>query len=42
MGQTRCGDACVNTITDRMNCGGCGNVCAEGQSCLGGMCRAAM
>jgi hypothetical protein len=29
---------CVNLQTDSNNCGGCGNVCPAGQTCMGGTC----
>jgi hypothetical protein len=38
-GQERCGDACVDTATDRANCGACGVVCPAGETCGGGSCR---
>jgi hypothetical protein len=37
-GTTRCGDACVDTDVDPMNCGGCGVGCAPGQVCSGAVC----
>src|SRR6185369_4790591 len=30
--------ACVDTNTSAANCGGCGNACDPGQSCVGGAC----
>jgi outer membrane protein assembly factor BamB len=30
----------VDTSSDAANCGGCGNPCAAGQDCSGGLCRA--
>ena len=38
MGLTACGGACVDTLTDRANCGRCASVCARGQSCVAGAC----
>ena len=35
---TKCGKTCVNTATDRANCGACGKACAAGESCKGGVC----
>lgn len=35
---TICGDACVNTMTDPKNCGGCGRACLTGQYCSSGAC----
>jgi hypothetical protein len=37
--QTCCGNKCVDTKTDDQNCGGCGNPCAAGESCVDGACR---
>jgi hypothetical protein len=37
-GRTACGGRCVDTTTDPRNCGGCGEVCAEGQACVDGAC----
>jgi hypothetical protein len=37
-GQTRCNGVCVDTLTDGMNCGGCGRVCENVNSCQQGMC----
>jgi hypothetical protein len=36
---TRCGRTCIDTEGDRLNCGGCGNVCPSGV-CIGGSCDA--
>ena len=33
-----CGGSCINTQTDASNCGGCGVVCALGQTCSAGVC----
>ncbi|MRG97358.1 PE-PGRS family protein [Polyangium spumosum] len=32
------GGGCGDTMTDAMNCGACGNECAPGQTCAGGVC----
>ncbi|MBX3269547.1 MAG: hypothetical protein KF729_04770 [Sandaracinaceae bacterium] len=32
--------ACVNRLDNRWACGGCGNVCADGEACCGGECAA--
>jgi hypothetical protein len=32
------GPYCANTALDANNCGTCGNVCEEGQTCTGGLC----
>lgn len=37
-GQTLCGQSCVDTATDRANCGGCGAACSPDQTCTGGQC----
>ncbi len=37
-GQTECGSACADVSSDRMNCGGCGNVCLSGEVCSVGAC----
>ena len=39
-GTTRCGDECVDTSSDRFNCGRCGNDCPEIAECIGGLCIA--
>ena len=39
-GTIRCGDACVDPSRDELNCGGCGNVCAEGEVCSASLCFA--
>ena len=36
-----CGDACVDTKTDVYDCGGCGQTCIVGQSCVAGKCTGA-
>ena len=33
------GPACVQVLLDNGNCGGCGVVCGNGESCLGGTCN---
>lgn len=34
-----CGNGvCRDTLTDNANCGGCGNVCDQGETCTGGYC----
>lgn len=35
----RCGDECVDTQTDAVNCGMCGNTCSDGAACLEGGCQ---
>jgi hypothetical protein len=37
-GKRRCGDRCVNLQRNERHCGRCGNRCAEGEQCVGGMC----
>ena len=34
-----CGDICINPLTDKNNCGECGNVCGPGEKCIDGACR---
>jgi hypothetical protein len=34
-----CGVACVDTSIDSTNCGGCGNVCGTGGTCVAGACQ---
>ena len=34
----RCGDACVDTMTDPNHCGGCGSACGAGSWCGDGRC----
>lgn len=34
-----CSSACLDTRTDRNNCGGCGRVCPGTTSCVGGNCQ---
>jgi hypothetical protein len=38
-GLTSCGDKCVNTQSDPLNCGGCEKPCGAGESCDGGECQ---
>src|SRR5215217_8274600 len=38
-GQTRCGDRCVNLLTNERHCGSCSNRCAEGEECVSGVCQ---
>jgi hypothetical protein len=37
-GLSSCNGVCVNRQTDPANCGLCGNVCAAGEICFGGLC----
>jgi hypothetical protein len=37
-GTVKCGNACVNTATDRQNCGACGKRCGGGETCVKGAC----
>jgi len=41
---TLCGNACINTMKNNNNCGGCGPAfaCASGSTCVAGVCTAAM
>ena len=39
-GLLNCGGVCVNTDTDRDNCGQCGDTCADTEVCDGGTCKA--
>lgn len=34
-----CGGACVDSATDRRNCGACGVRCSGDRACIGGMCE---
>jgi hypothetical protein len=35
----RCGNQCVDVLTDPTNCGGCGRACNPGQICVNGACQ---
>lgn len=37
-GTQACGELCIDTSADALNCGGCGKVCSAGQSCNDGVC----
>lgn len=37
-GKLKCDGACIDPQTDFSNCGTCGNVCGQGQTCQGGTC----
>jgi hypothetical protein len=37
-GKTDCSGACVDLASDAKNCGKCGNLCLNGQTCSAGMC----
>src|SRR5262245_20690740 len=39
MGQTRCGDECVDLQGDGLHCGTCPNACAAGRVCRQGVCE---
>ena len=39
-GQSACGDSCVDTARDTLNCGKCGTTCPAGQACVSGACTA--
>lgn len=39
-GYSACSGDCVDTQTNTSHCGGCGNVCAGGQTCVSGSCQA--
>jgi alpha-tubulin suppressor-like RCC1 family protein len=36
--KTSCAGQCVDTLVDRLNCGGCGQACGPGLSCASGRC----
>jgi hypothetical protein len=39
LSESYCGMACIDTFTDKNNCGACGNVCPNNQpNCISGMC----
>jgi hypothetical protein len=38
-GYALCGDLCVDTRTDSVNCGACGKTCLASQYCSAGLCR---
>jgi hypothetical protein len=38
-GLDQCGSQCVDTDTDRLNCGGCGETCDVVRQCVDGACR---
>jgi hypothetical protein len=37
-GQTQCGSVCIDTSSDRFNCGGCGITCDISEQCISGKC----
>jgi hypothetical protein len=37
-GKLKCDGVCIDPQTDVSNCGSCGNVCGQGQTCQGGTC----
>ncbi|MCB9638099.1 MAG: hypothetical protein H6727_04230 [Myxococcales bacterium] len=37
-GNARCGETCVDLLTDKANCGACGTACAAGQYCENSKC----
>jgi hypothetical protein len=39
VGQTKCGDTCVDTQTSAAHCGACNRACPNGLSCGGGNCQ---
>jgi hypothetical protein len=38
-GTVKCGKSCVNTKTNALHCGQCGNRCGDGRACVGGECQ---
>ncbi len=38
IGNTRCGQQCVDLMTDPMNCGSCGRACGSTQQCVNSAC----
>lgn len=38
--QIECSGSCVNSLSDPLNCGACGNACGTGTQCLSGVCSA--
>ena len=34
-----CSGSCVNLLTDKQNCGSCGNLCPGAELCVGGICK---
>lgn len=38
-GLTQCGSQCVDTSSDRNNCGACGTQCNQNQQCINGECK---
>ena len=40
VGQTTCSGTCVDTKSDKNNCGSCGKKCSSGQVCTSGSCTA--
>ena len=38
VGETLCGEVCVDTLTDGTHCGGCDRPCLSPRSCGGGVC----
>src|SRR5262245_36059612 len=38
--QSMCQGACIDTVTDPQNCGGCGKTCTGNLACSGGACSA--
>lgn len=39
-GTSMCGITCIDLQNDARHCGACGNACADGESCSGGVCGA--